>query len=161
MAGENDKNAAEASTKSKSMLPMLAIVGIAVAASVGATMFFLGGEPEVVVVAEEPSQQKALYHNLRPPFIVNYLDGNKPRYLQVDITLMSRDPAVVDDVISHAPLIRSQLVNLLGDQSFGDLQTHDGKLLLRELIGEEVNTVLNNNGSGDIEKVLITNFVMQ
>ena len=161
MAEEN-QDEAEA-PKGKSILPLVGIVVVAIAASVGATMFFLGGSEETEEVAEVVEEKaQAIYHNLRPPFIVNFLDGNKPRYLQVDVTLMARDEKVVEDVLDHTPLIRAQLIDLLTDQSFSDLQSHSGKLLLREIVAESINATLVENGaSGDIEKVLLTNFVMQ
>lgn len=149
--------------KGKSILPLVGIVVVAIAASVGATVFFLGGSAETEEVAEVIEKKaQAIYHNLRPPFIVNYLDGNKPRYLQVDVTLMARDEEVVENVLDHTPLIRAELIDLLTDQSFADLQSHSGKLLLRELVVESVNATLVENGAeGDVEKVLLTNFVMQ
>jgi len=159
---EENQDEAEA-PKGKSILPLVGIVVIAIAASVGATMFFLGGSEETEEVADVVEEKaKAIYHNLRPPFIVNFLDGNKPRYLQVDVTLMARDEQVVENVLDHTPLIRAQLIDLLTDQSFSDLQSHSGKLLLRELVAESINSTLVENGAGgDIEKVLLTNFVMQ
>ena len=123
---EDNQDEAEAG-KGKSLIPLIGIVVVAIAASVGATVFFLGGSEETQEVAEVVEEKKqAIYHNLRPPFIVNYLDGNKPRYLQVDVTLMARDEEVVENVLDHTPIIRAQLIDLLTDQSFADLQSHSG-----------------------------------
>ena len=75
---------------------------------------------------------------------------------------MARDEEVVENVLDHTPIIRAQLIDLLTDQSFADLQSHSGKLLLRELVAESINATLVENGAtGDVEKVLLTNFVMQ
>ena len=122
-------------------------------------------ETEEVPNAEQTTAllpKAAIYHNLRPPFIVNFIAGNKPRYLQAELTVMSRNSSIVEAVIQHAPLVRSRIVDLLADQDYLSLQTPDGKEKLREDLKQRINEVLNGEGEeGGIESVLITNFVMQ
>lgn len=162
---DSDTPAAEAGGGSKKTIIMFAvIVLLAVGASVGGTMLFLGGsEPEVAVEEVAPvSVQAAIYHNLRPAFIINYVTGSKPRFLQADLTIMARDPNVVEALVNHSPLVRSRIVNYLTDQDFFALQTHEGKQNLREGLRELLDATLREQAQvAGVESVLLTNFVMQ
>ena len=139
---------------------------IAIGASVGGTIFFL--QPSEEVAAPVPAQtvsnkpQTAIYHNMRPPYIVNYLTGAKPRYLQAEFTFMARNEAAIEAVILHTPLIRSEIISYLADQNFLELQTQEGKEAVRRGIVELVNKILASyEVVPGIEATLITNFVLQ
>jgi flagellar FliL protein len=139
---------------------------IAVGASVGGTFFFLSSTEEAPVAAVvAPVSDKpltAIYHNMRPPYIVNYLTGAKPRYLQAEFTIMSRNESAIEAVILHMPLIRSEVISFLTEQNFLELQTQEGKEAVRRGIVELVNEVLGSYSvQPGIESALITNFVLQ
>ena len=154
-----------ASGGKKTVIIFAVIVVVAIAASVGGTMMFLGGsETDVVDTAEVATNKPApaIYHSLRPAFIVNYNTGTKPRMLQADLTVMARDPSVVEGLVDHSPLVRSRIVNYLTDQDFFELQTHEGKENLRVGLRDLVDEVLRENaGVNGVQSVLLTNFVMQ
>ena len=148
----------------KTIIIFALIVLLAVGASVGGTLLFLGGsEPEVAVEEAAPvNAQAAIYHNLRPAFIINYVTGSKPRFLQADLTVMARDPSVVEALVNHSPLVRSRIVNYLTDQDFFALQTHEGKEALREGLRQLLDDTLHEQEQvAGVESVLLTNFVMQ
>lgn len=164
-----------AGTKGK--IAMFVGVGFVVmGASIGGTMAFLGHDDAEAPVAEDAAaesteahgEQKpkskpvALYHNLRPAFIVNYLAGNKPRYLQAELTVVARDQSVVDSVVTYNPAIRSEVLNLFADQEYATLQTEEGKQALRQLLKERIDGVLvKEKQKSGIESVMLTSFVMQ
>ena len=65
-------------------------------------------------------------------------------------------------VILHMPLIRSEIVNFLTEKNFLELQTQEGKELVRQGIVVLVNNILESYEiSPGIESALITNFVLQ
>lgn len=137
---------------------------VAIGASVGGTIVFLGAgdeaTPETATVASMPD--KAIYHSLRPAFIINYVTGSKPRFLQAELTVMARNPAVIEALIDHMPLIRSSIVTYLTDQDFFELQTPSGKESLREGIRALVDElILREEQIQGVESVLLTNFVLQ
>ncbi len=161
---QREEQGEEASGGGKKNLILFAVVLlVAIGGSVGGTMFFLGGEPEVeapVVVSNKP--KVAIYHNMRPPYVINYLTGAKPRYLQAEFSIMARDEAVIEAVILHMPLIRSELVSFLTEQNFVELQTQEGKESVRQGIVDLINNTLSSHDEPPgIEAALITNFVLQ
>jgi len=147
----------------KTVIVFAAIVLLAVAGSIGGTLYFMAGDTEAdsaQAAVEAPTT--AIYHNLRPAFVVNFQTGNKPRYLQADLTVMARDPAVVEALINHTPLVRSRIIAYLADLDFYELQSHEGKQAMREGLRELLNRILREEAQKDgIQTVLLNNFVMQ
>ena len=148
----------------KNIIIFAVVLVVAIGASVGGTLFFLGSDeptPEpVAVVSSKP--ETAIYHNMRPPYIINYLTGAKPRYLQAEFSIMSRDEQVIEAVVMHMPLIRSRVVSFLTDQNFLELQTQEGKEAVRQGIVDLINDNLEQlNVTPGVESALFTNFVLQ
>ncbi|MBM6551252.1 flagellar basal body-associated FliL family protein [Marinomonas ostreistagni] len=117
-----------------------------------------GASAEEVVQTDGP----AIYLELEQPFVVDFMVSGRQRYLQLNMTLMSRDQGQIDAVKLHMPLIRNSLVLLFSSQSFDELQTIEGKQALKASAVESINQILTQEtGLGGIENVLFTNFVMQ
>lgn len=154
----------EPAKSKKPLIMMIVAVLVAIGASVGGTLYFVqSSEADQVVVDEEPEvAPKAVYHSMRPPFVVNFIAENKSRYLQADITLMSRNTSVIEAIIEHAPLVRSQILQYLADQTFTELRTDEGKektrVDLKDLLNEQLLEAAQVSG---VESVLLTNFVLQ
>lgn len=166
MAEDTQSDTTPAEGGGKKPIVLIAIVAVVVmAASIGGTIMYMGspsGEMAETAPAPEVRRQAAIYHNLRPAFIVNFLAGNKPRYLQAELTVMSRDQSVIEAVIVHTPLIRSEIVNLFADQDYVMLQTDEGKQGLRQSLKALIDEVLSREAHlSGVETVLLTNFVMQ
>ena len=161
---ETEDTGEESGGGKKNVIVFAAVLVIAIGASVGGTIFFIGGEEEQPATLAPLSNKPktAIYHNMRPPYVINYLTGTKPRYLQAEFTVMARDEGTIEAVILHMPLIRSQIVGYLTEQNFLELQTHEGKETVRQGMVELVNQILASyEVSHGIESVLITNFVLQ
>ncbi len=161
---EEESAAEESGGGKKNIIIFAVVLLVAIGASVGGTLFFLGSEEAVevpdTVVTNKP--QTAIYHNMRPPYIINYLSGAKPRYLQAEFSVMARNEAAIEGVILHMPLIRSQIVGYLGEQSFLELQTQEGKEAVRRDIVDQVNeTLAEHQIQPGIESIYFTNFVLQ
>lgn len=159
---------------SKKKLILLIVLGmVLVGLSVGGTLFALQmfNEPTVAVEGEEgeegevePAAPKlpAVYFPLKPPIIVNFQSRGRQRYLQAEISLKIRDPEVVAAVELHMSMIRNALVMLLSGQVYEDLQTPEGRELMRQQALEEIQRLVENEiGKPGVEQVLFTNFVMQ
>ena len=73
-----------------------------------------------------------------------------------------RDGSVISTIELHQSMIRNALILLIGGHSFEELQTAEGKELLRQQALLSVQEVLEKEtGKAGVEQVLFTNFVMQ
>ena len=173
MAAEDglDVGAEEGKKGGKKKLIIIIIAALLILGGGGAAAYlflFSGSDSaessEEGVAAEEAVQTTgpAIYLELDQPFVVDFMVSGRQRYLQLNMTLKSRDQDQVDAVKIHMPLIRNSLVLLFSSQSFDELQTVDGKMALKTASVETINKILvQETGLGGIEDVLFTNFVMQ
>lgn len=166
-AGKNQEK--PKSGKKKLILLGAALLGI-VAISVGATVAalkILGPAPapleaEVADPNAPPPQPAAIYYPLKPAIMVTFTVRGRQRFLQTELTFMLRDGTVVSAIELHQPMIRNALIMLIGGQSFEELQTAEGKELLRQNCLQEIQRLLQKEiGKPGIEQVLFTDFVMQ
>lgn len=146
----------------------LLLVGIAV----GATLFFMSGDSadeEVAdgeateeVVEESEPEIPAQYVVLKPEFVVSFQVGPRQRFLQASIEVMTRKQTVVDALTLHEPMIRNDIIRIMGEQDFNQLRTAEGRVALQKQLLKHLQGVMKREaGSPDIEAVLFTNFVMQ
>ena len=162
----------------KKKLILLIIIGLVlIAASVGGTLAFVsmmkGDEPEAAATeegaeggeaADDSSGPKAqaIYYPLKPPIIVNFEAKGRQRYLQAELTLLTREADVISAIELHMPAVRNALVLLIGGQLYEDIQTAEGKEFLRLQCLEELQNLMQKEiGKPGIEQVLFTNLVMQ
>lgn len=147
------------------VLGVLLIAGL----SIGATWFLLKdklapNDPEVGENGEpvEEVMQEAIYYPLDPAFVINYSTAGKSRFLQIELSLLYRDPAVTDLLTLHEPLIRNNLLAIFSTQNVVDLGSVQGKEQLVNTLTSEVNALLvDEMESTGIETVLYRSFIMQ
>lgn len=164
MAEAVENESEEKASSKKGLLAMVAVVVLAVAASIGGTLYFVSSDTPEEAVAEPVSDRPApaVYHQMRPAFVVNYVTASKPRYLQVEISVMSRMPSIIEAIIDHMPLVRSAVLETLNSSDFELLRTHQGKEALLEELRDVLNAALEaETGEAGVESVLFTNFVLQ
>lgn len=161
---EANENPAEEGKSKKGIIIIALVVLIAIGASVGVTIFLLSGSDTVEEseeVTEELPQGPAVYHDIKPPFLVTFNVGGRQRYMQIHVATSSRDENAFASLEHHMPLIRSRIINLYGGQDFETIQTEAGKQALREETLRIINEVLEAEGSALMENVFFTNFVLQ
>jgi flagellar FliL protein len=147
------------------ILAALFLVGI----SVGATLFMAGmlrgPAAELAQAADQAGAQAKrppIYVEFGEPFVVNFVEGNQIRYLQVRIEGMTRDPSVPAQVSKHLPRIRNNLVFMFSGFDYSSLVTVAGKQRIRDEALAEVQNVLRQEiGDPGIEAIYFTSFVMQ
>lgn len=148
----------------------LAIALIAVAVTVTLLVLNSMGGGDAAAEGEQASEAReeveakpsAIYYPLKPEFVTNFNVRGRQRFMKVDITLMLRDNAVVPALELHMPALRNALVMLMRGQVYEELQTPEGKELLRQHALTAVQEVLEAEiGKPGVEQVLFTNFVMQ
>lgn len=139
---------------------VLAIVTLlALAGGAGAFAWYNSGAraeaPDVPATAE--------YLPLPPAFVVN-LDETPvgPRYLQVEVQLVTRDPTAVEQMQHHAPALRARLLMLFAQQTYEGLASREGKEALQaEALEEARALMLAETGQAHVEALLFTSFVTQ
>jgi flagellar protein FliL len=112
---------------------------------------------------EKPQEtiRSPLYYSM-DKFTSNFPAGGTARFLQVDIQLMSYSQSVLDKVDDHMPVIRNDILVLLGGVTFEQVSALEGKEALREKLLESIRaTLLNSAGVEGIEQLYFTHFVMQ
>lgn len=116
-------------------------------------------------LAEDDLEELEPEAELLPPiyvpletFTVNFSHQGTLRYLQLNLSAMSRDEVVIEQLKLNMPVIRNDLIMLLSSQNYEGLITRSGKELVRKEIHEEINKIIGDEG---VESVFITGFVMQ
>lgn len=170
-----DDEGVEESGGGKKKLIIIAVVGLVlVGLSVGGTLFALkmmggddraAGEDEVSELdaeSVEEMRKPAIYFPLKPTIIVNFNARGRQRFLQAEVSLMVRDEDVVAAIEEHSTMLQHGLLMLFSGQDYSELQTAEGKELLRQMALEEVQRMLELEiGKPGVEQVLFTNLVMQ
>lgn len=166
---ENDAGAGEEAPKKskKTLIMIVAAVALFLAGGGGAYFFLLGSAPAVVEEGAGPvvvvPKGPMLYLDMTPSFIVSYPYQGRQRYLQANLSVMSREQAALDAVIEHMPIIRHNLLNLFTAQMLEVAESpNSGIEGLRDLATTEVKAILHHEiGRDGIEEVLFTSFVTQ
>lgn len=173
---QEDATSEEPSGVNKKKIIILAsICFVLIVISAVGTLFaldmFSGAEEEMLAtdMIEAPEEGSAapvtgpaIYYPLKPPIIVNFQARGRQRFLQADLTLMTRDESVIRAIEVHMPMIRNSLILLFGGQVYEELQTAEGKALFQEQALAEVQRLMTQEiGKPGVEQVLFTNFVMQ
>ena len=174
---EEAETGGEGSGSGKKKLIILIVIGLlVVGGTIGGTLFLLGffdgdggdeGSDEnvedsatEVVVPEKP--KSAMYFPIKPAFVVNFHSRGRQRYLQAELTVMTRDMDVFNAMQTHMPLIKNRMVMLLGGEVYEELQTDEGKELLRQKALQALQDIMQQEiAKPGIEQVLFTSFVMQ
>ncbi|AMQ90583.1 MULTISPECIES: flagellar basal body-associated protein FliL [unclassified Marinobacter] len=152
--------------KLKLIIMLVVIIVLAVALSIVGTLWFLGGglpgggEGERASTSE-PAFVASSYIDLERPLVTTVQAQGRQRYAQVHLSLEASDPVALAAAETHMPLIRSQLVMVLGNSEFNELQTPEGRSALAEQLLTTVNQVLEEEGEPSIKRVLFRNFVVQ
>jgi len=164
MADDEEKTEIQEQPKSNKM--MIIIIAILVVlmllGGVGAFFMMAGGESPDGVEDEGVSQAAAIYYDLKPPFVVNYNWNNRQHFVQIGVSIMTRNDETIAVLKKHAPLVKDNLRTLFGSQDFEEIRTQEGKELLRQSTLEALQGIVNDEmGEEGVEQVFFTSFVMQ
>lgn len=145
----------------------LGLIGMAMllAVTVGAAVWYLlfsQPEPTPEEIALERTSGPVQYLDIEPSFLINFPHQGRQRYLQTNISVMSRDEEALQAVTYHMPAIRHQLNIVLSARILLVFEDPSGIEALRQLAVEEVQQVLLREiGREGIDDLLFTSFVMQ
>jgi len=164
-AADKTKKTAEKDKAAKPRSPILitALVAVLAAAAAGGGVWFFTQSKHEDKTAQAPKKSATPAPALDPAFVVNLngpVDG--PRYLQLEVQLMTRDPAALEAIKTHAPAIRARLLMLFSQVSPDQIADVAGKQKLQAASLAEVQKVLKaETGSNGADDLLFTSFVTQ
>lgn len=150
--------------KLKLIIMLIVIILLAIGLSVAGTLWFLGGSitgDESTEADAEPEFIASTYTDLEDALVTTIQAQGRQRFAQVYLSFEAKDPEALAAVDLHMPLIRSQLVMVLGNSDFTELQTPEGRQALAQRMLDKVNQVLEQEGEPAIIRVLLRNFVVQ
>ncbi len=166
-AADKSKKKDESQDKSdkprKQLLSAALIALVAAAAAGGGAWFFTQKDAQHAKDAAATKLAPAQYFALDPAFVVNLpasYDG--PRYLQVEVQLMSRDPLAIEAMKAHAPALRARLLMLFSQIQASQIADRAGREKLQAEALAEVQKVLKHEtGKPYADELLFTSFVTQ
>lgn len=142
--------------------------------AVGATLFLTGGlggggaaEGEGGTQAAEPVQvvnryNDAQYFTIKPEFLGHFGGRERPRYLQVEVSVSTFDPLVVPALQQHMPVIRDRLTSLFSNRDRALMQSQEGKDQLREEVLDLIQEVMIERfGNKGVEEVFFNKFILE
>jgi flagellar FliL protein len=154
-----------APAKKKSWLIIAIVTLVVLGAAGGGAWFFIGAQsdPKAAHAEKKEQQLPPIYIALDPPFVVNFEAEQLVRFLQVTVQVMTRDPQTAEQVKSNDPVVRNDLLLLLGNQNYQTISTREGKEKLRMQALDAVRKVVKSAGGKPekVEAVYFTSFVMQ
>jgi len=135
---------------------------------VGGAFFFLSDDEATADnrVSNSEARGESYYLALEPPFIVNFVYKDTLRYLQMNLSVMSHEPKILEQVTHHMPAIRHRLIMLISNKTFNELNGEDSKEALREEMLLEIRNIIQaeqnkTHNPGRVEAVYFTGYVMQ
>lgn len=148
--------------KSKLVIILIVLV-LLVGGGGAAAMFLMGDKAEVAEDAEAGEQiQPSHYLKMRPAFVANYMVGKRQRYLQVEITLVTRNESHLELFADHMPVLQNEITAWLTQQDFEELRDPESRDGLRQSLVENLQEKIEvETGEAALEDVLFTGFVMQ
>ena len=145
---------------------IIAVVLLLVLGGGGFAAFKLMGHKDDPKSKEGPKKEAVLparYVTLDPPFVVNFEAESAVRFLQITVSVMTRDPEVEKLIKDNDPRIRNDLLFILGNQNYQSVSKQEGKNDLQNRCLEAVRTVVKDSGgdAAKVEALYFTSFVMQ
>ena len=158
---------AEVPEKKKRALPLwltITLAAVLICAAAGGGFLLMHSK------ASGKSPAKAVHHPSGPPhylplkpFVVNFQGSQQARYLQVALQVMSRDPKTLTLIEQNDPVVRNNLLLLLGSQQATVLATEAGKQQLRAAVLTAIRKIVADAGGhpSRVAAIYFTSFVMQ
>ena len=136
-----------AKSKKKLLIIILSIVILMVGGSVAAYFLLSEGDKasdEGKTGAEDKVKEHipVIYSPMHKPFIINFEDTRKARYVQIEITAMSHVQDSLDLFTEHSPVIRNNFITILSSQNYTELSTREGKEKLNAELLKSVNATI-------------------
>jgi len=138
-------------------------LGLVLLAGTGVGGWYMLERSAAPAVAQTALPAPAQYLPMSPAFVVNLEETPMgPRYLQVEVQLVTRDPLASTALQAHEPALRARLLMLFAQQTYEGVSTRAGKEALQAQALKEVQALMTEEtGRTAAEALLFTSFVTQ
>jgi len=164
---ELDQDGGEEKKSPKKLIIMIVAAVILLAVGGGVTFFLVKGDSskgeKVEHVDEEAEVHKEkLYFDMSKPIVVDFPKGAAAQHGRITVSMLVEGPEAIAVLKKNEPMIRNNLLMLIGAQDAANLNTREGKEMLRKAMLDDVTAVLvKMAGKGQVEEIFFTSFVMQ
>ncbi|MFU8789572.1 MAG: flagellar basal body-associated FliL family protein [Methylobacter sp.] len=149
----------------KKMIIIIVGVVLLLAVSSGATFFlmkdFIAKEGTVSETVPTVAAEK-FYFDLGTPIVVAFPRGSTAKNARIMISMLVEGADTVDVLKKNEPMIRNNLLMLIGAQNSSTLNTREGKEMLRQAMLDDTAAILAKvGGKGRVSEIFFTSFIMQ
>ena len=152
----------------KLIIIIVAVLVLLAGAGGGAFFFMKGGdaakEEKVEQATEDESAAHAekIYFEMSKPLVVDFPKGSAVKHGRITISMLVEGAETTEILKKNEPMIRNNLLMLIGAQDSNVLNTREGKEALQKAMLDDVMVVIKKMaGKGQVEEVFFTSFVMQ
>ncbi len=109
------------------------------------------------------SQPMIGYYGLEPEIVTNYVNsGRRLGFIRIGVDLMLKDANQMSVIEYHAPLIRSSIIDILGQQPAERIKSTTGREEIRTHILEELSATLKQQTGQDmVAGLLFTKYIYE
>lgn len=164
---EHGQEGGEGKKSSKKLIIIIVATVILLAGGGGAAYFFMKGDSskgEKAEHVEEESEVPAekLYFDMTKPIVVDFPKVSAVKHGRITVSMLAEGAETIEVLKKNEPMIRNNLLMLIGAQDSSVLNTREGKDVLRKAMLDDVNAVIKKMaGKGQVEEIFFTSFVMQ
>ncbi|MDP1665480.1 MAG: flagellar basal body-associated FliL family protein [Methylobacter sp.] len=165
---ELEQESGEGKKSPKTLIIMIVAAVILLAAGGGVTFFLMkgdssngekvehGGEDEAAVHVEK------LYFDMSKPVVVDFPKGSTVKHGRITVSMLVEGAETIEVLKKNEPMIRNNLLMLIGAQDPASLNSREGKEMLGKAMLDDVTAVLvKMAGKGQVKQIFFTSFVMQ
>jgi flagellar FliL protein len=152
----------------KKLIIMIAAAVLLLAGGGGITFFLMKGDSAKNEKTEHASEDEAavpvekLYFDISKPIVIDFPKGSAVQHGRITVSMLVEGAETVEVLKKNEPMIRNNLLMLVGAQDSNVLNTHEGKEALRKAMLDDVTAVLiKMAGKGKVDEIFFTSFVMQ
>lgn len=141
---------------------IICVVAVTVLLGGGAGAYVYFGLGSDSGLEEKEVDEREYTYTEVPPVVANFDVKGKMRYLQITVSLQTRDETTSKLFKANLPLIQSELLSLMQGSQFNDITTIDGKAAFIKRVESNVKSLFKDNKDPiELERAMLTGFVVQ
>jgi flagellar FliL protein len=169
----NNSPAPKTTGGEKKLLLIILLAGLLVGGGGAGLAYFLlavntandsGARPMNAEQMKRAAKGEPRYVDLHPDFTIGIGNGNTGQFILIAFSVLTYYDDTEQAIRDNLPIIRNNIILMVGKKSLGELTTEGGKFKLQQEVQAEVESVITHNSAGgilDIDRVFFTKFLMQ